>query len=167
MIQLYRKQKQLNSKISSMNLSKYEYSTDESLLDYEFDSEGPNGKIRKVVRYSPQNANGITYFNLAFGDFNKVTGRIDDLTISNNQDRDKILATVASTVLAFTEYFPDAMVFATGSTLARTRLYQMGIGANWEQIESVLEVFGFVKGNWESFARNINYEAFIVKRKKP
>ncbi len=112
-----------------MNLERYEYYTNETFLDFEFASEGPKGKIKKVVRYSPQNANGITYFNLGFGDLNKETGKIDDFAISNNKDRDKILATVAATVLEFTDHFPDVMVYAKESTLARTRLYQMGIVA--------------------------------------
>lgn len=149
-----------------MNLERYEYSTNETFLDFQFESEGPNGKIRKVVRYSPQNANSITYFNLGFGDLNEETGKVDDLATSNNKDRDKILATVAATVLEFTENFPDIMVYAKGSTPARTRLYQMGIILNWDQIQPLLKVYGFEGGNWERFAKNVNYEAFIVLRKK-
>ena len=148
-----------------MNLERYEYFTNETFLDFEFSSEGPKGKIKKVVRYSVQNANGITYFNLGFGDLNKETGKIDDLAISDNNDRDKILATVAATVLEFTDHFPGAMVYAKGSTLSRTRLYQIGIVANWEQIEPLLEIYGFVKGKWGKFAKNVNYEAFLVLRK--
>ncbi len=108
-----------------MNLERYEYYANETFLDFEFESEGPKGKIRKVIRYSPQNANGITYFNLGFGDLNEETGKINDFATSNNKDRDKILATVAATVLEFTENFPDVMVYAKGSTLARTRLYKL------------------------------------------
>ena len=67
-----------------------------SRLDYEFDSEGPKGRIRKVVRYTLQNAGGIRYFNLGFGDLNKATDKIDDLAVTDNQDREKILATVAA-----------------------------------------------------------------------
>jgi len=36
------------------------------------------------------------------------------------------------------------MVYAKGSTPARTRLDQMGIVVNWEQIQPLLEVYGFV-----------------------
>jgi hypothetical protein len=53
-----------------MNLKKYKYSVSDSYLNFEFDSDGPKGRIRKIVRYSPQNAGGITYFNLGFGDLN-------------------------------------------------------------------------------------------------
>jgi hypothetical protein len=38
---------------------------------------------------SPQNANGITYFNLGFGDLNEETGKIDDLATSNNKEEIK------------------------------------------------------------------------------
>jgi len=149
-----------------MNLERYDFSTNETFLDFEFESEGPKGKIKKIVRYSPQNANGITYFNLGFGDRNEETGKIDDRSVSNNKDRERVLATVAATVLAFTQHFPDVMVYAKGSTQSRTRLYQMGIVANWDEIEPLLEVFGFANGQWERFSKNVNYEAFLVLRKK-
>ena len=113
-----------------------------------------------------QNANGITYFNLGFGDLNPITAKIDDLVISNNKDRSKILATVAATVLAFTQHFPDMMVYAEGSTPVRTRLYQIGITTHWEQIKPLLEVYGYTGGKWEKFKRTAKYEAFIVLRKK-
>jgi hypothetical protein len=149
-----------------MNLKKYKYSASDTYLDFEFDSEGPKGKIRKIVRYSPQNAAGITYFNLGFGDLNQKTGKIDDLTISDNRDREKILATIAATVLEFTKHFPDVMVYAKGSTPARTRLYQIGISANLNEIDPLLYVYGYeqYKG-WQPFRKNVNYLAFLVKRK--
>jgi len=81
-----------------MNLERYTFNSNSSYLDFEFQSDGPKGNIKKVVRFSPQNANGITYFNLGFGDVNPETGNIDDLSKSNNGDRDKILATIAHIV---------------------------------------------------------------------
>jgi hypothetical protein len=149
-----------------MNLERYPYTVSKTFLDFEFESEGPKGKIKKIVRYSLQNANGITYCNLGFGDLNPNTRKIDDLVISNNKDRSKILATVAATVLAFTEQFPDIMVYAEGSTPVRTRLYQIGIITHWKQIRPFLEVYGYAGGEWMKFRKTINYEAFIVLRKK-
>ena len=149
-----------------MNLDRYDFITNKSFLDFEFESEGPNGKIRKVVRYNPINANGITYFNLGFGDLDIKTGRINNLATSNNQDTNKILATVASTVLIFTEHFPDVLVYAAGSTSTRTRLYQIGINVNWAEINTLLHVYGFSEGKWNSFEKGINYEAFLALRKK-
>jgi hypothetical protein len=148
-----------------MNLERYKYSTNKSFLDFEFYSEGPKGKVKKIVRFSPQNANGITYFNLGFGDWNEEKKQVDDKIITNNRDREKILATVASTVLEFTRHFPDVMVYAKGSSSARTRLYQMGLVANWKEIEPLLHVYGFFESKWLPFEKNINYEAFLVLRK--
>lgn len=148
-----------------MNLEQYPIRTNASYLDFEFDSEGPNGTIRKVVRFSPQNSNKITYFNLGFGDLDLKTGAINDLSKSNNNDREKISATVAATVLVFTKHFPDVMVYAQGSTPARTRLYQMGIAANWVEIGNLLQVYGFTQGKWFEFQSDTNYDAFLVIRK--
>ncbi|MBX2922904.1 MAG: hypothetical protein KF746_11970 [Chitinophagaceae bacterium] len=148
-----------------MNLDRYSFTTNGSHLDFEFESEGPNGKIKKVVRFSPQNAHGKTYFNLGFGDVNPETGSVDDLSKSNNGDREKILATIAHIVLMFTEHFPDVVVYAQGSTPSRTRLYQIGIANNFNEIEQMLIVYGFADGGWRKFERGVNYDAFLVARK--
>src|SRR5688572_5112617 len=103
-----------------MNLDRYEYTVNESLLDFEFCSDGPNGKIKKTVSFNPYNSNGVTYFNIAFGDWNENSNQIDDQSVSNNEDTTKVLATVAAAILDFTGYFPDLAVYAKGSTPART-----------------------------------------------
>src|SRR3954468_8999771 len=104
-----------------MHLESYIYRVSHIFSQYEFESVGPKGKFTKVVRFNRMERNDI--YNLAFGDFNEKTGEIDDFAISDNNDREKILATVAKTVIAFTQTRPEVMVFATGSTGARTRLY--------------------------------------------
>ena len=148
-----------------MNIEQYPFSTNEDYLDFEFFSEGPKGKIKKFVRYSPQNVNGITYFNLSFGDWDENKRQVDDLAVTNNQDRNKVLATVAMTVMSFTEHFPDVIVYATGSTKSRTRLYQMSIGMYWDEIEPLLYVYGSINGHWQPFRKKVNYEAFLIKRR--
>jgi hypothetical protein len=149
-----------------MDLERYEYLTNKSFLDYEFYSEGPNGKVRKVVSYSLRNTNGISYFNLYLGDWNEETKQVDYKAITNNQDCTKVLATVATTVVEVTSHFPDMAVYAIGSTPSRTRLYQMGILTYWSEIQACLEVYGYRNNSWEPFRKNINYEAFFVKRKQ-
>jgi hypothetical protein len=150
-----------------MNLDAYPYTISDDHLIYTFDSFGPNGKIRKVVRYRLRNTDGFfAYFNLGFGDLDLVTGKIDDRAISNNFDKERVLATVAATVLDFTCKFPDAFVRARGSTPARTRLYQMGISANWNEISSLLQVYGYVfDSGWQPYEKNINYLGFLARRK--
>ncbi|MFT4156174.1 DUF6934 family protein [Parafilimonas sp.] len=148
-----------------MNLDKYEYMMDETLLNFQFESLGPNGRVLKVIVVTPQNSNGVTYFNLAFGDWDKAQQKLDDLSITNNNDREKVLATVAAVVLEFLNNFPDMMVYAEGSTPSRTRLYQIGIASQYEKISSLLHVYGFVNGQWEEFRKGYNYEAFLVSLK--
>jgi len=149
-----------------MNLERYKYAVNESLQTYEFESHGPNGKIKKIIRYSPQNVDGVTYFNIAFGDIIAGSENLNDLSVSDNKDTEKILATIAATVIEFTKHFPDMMVYAKGSTPARTRLYQMGISAHWNEITLALNFFGFTNNKWELFEKNVNYEAFLAIRKK-
>lgn len=88
-----------------------------------------------------------------------------DLTVSNNADRDKILATVAATVLEFTNHFPGVGVYAEGSTEGRTRLYRMAISSNLEEIDRHLTVYGLIGKKLYPFERNVRYEAFAVLRK--
>ena len=114
-----------------MNLEKYPVVSDNDHRAYEFLSEGPNGTIKKVVFYQEIDEN---IFNLAFGDWDEINQKIDDGARSNNNDRDKVIATVASTIIDFMKYHPDATVVAKGSTSARTRLYQIGIFSHLQEI---------------------------------
>lgn len=130
---------------------------------FEFTSDGPKGQIRKLVKYSETNLKDL--YNLAFGDRDEESGEIDDKSISNNGDSDMVLATVVSTVYAFTERYPDSWVFATGSTKARTRLYRRGLTKYLLEIRRDFQVFGLKDDEWEPFEKDVNYEAFLVKRK--
>jgi hypothetical protein len=129
---------------------------------FAFLSEGPRGKIKKGVQYSRI---GKNLFNLSFGDWTEDLQELDDSSRSNNGDRDKVLVTVAYTAMSFTEAFPDTQIFITGSTAARTRLYQMGITANLQEILQNFEIQGFAIGVWEPFLAGRNYEAFLFTRK--
>lgn len=85
-------------------------------MTFEFISEGPKGLIHKLVQYQPTNVKDV--YNLAFGDKDHATGDIDDTVISNNGDSEKVLVTVVATIYAFTDKYPNAWVYATGSTKA-------------------------------------------------
>jgi hypothetical protein len=146
-----------------MRLPKYRLKAERSLMVFEFTSQGPKGQIPKLVKYSETNLKDM--YNLAFGDKDTKTGRINDTIISNNGDSDMILSTVVSTVYAFTDKYPDAWVFATGSTKARTRLYRMGITKYITEIKKDFQVFGLRDDEWEKFEKEVEYEAFLVKRK--
>lgn len=146
-----------------MRYDQYDVEAFASLLKYEFYSEGPQGKIKKQVIFNAFEDNPDV-FNLAFGDVD-LNGEIDDTTVSNNGDSQKVLATVAMTVFKFYEEHKDAYVFVTGNTKTRTRLYRMGIANNLEEIRNHFHLFGSVGETWEPFVRGRDYEAFLIKRK--
>jgi hypothetical protein len=145
-----------------MNLHKYIYYTNQSFTDYEFDSIGSKGKIRKVARFTKIDEN---LFNFGFGDLDEETGDISDTAVSNNGDAKKVLATVAAIVCEFTDKYPNSTIFIKGSTPARTRWYQMNIAAYLEEISALFEIKGVRNKEWEIFKKNSNYDAFIGIRK--
>ncbi|KQS93061.1 hypothetical protein ASG21_11710 [Chryseobacterium sp. Leaf394] len=147
-----------------MNLPKYSLNSSDRMMTFEFISEGNKGLIHKLVRFQATNLKDV--YNLAFGDKNLTTGDIDDKVISNNGDSEKVLATVVSTLYAFTDKYTDVWVYATGSTKARTRLYRMGITKFFSEVENDFEIFGQLQDDWDSFKIGIEYEGFLVKRKK-
>lgn len=136
-------------------------------LEFKFESEGPKGKIEKVVQFAQTQNEAI--YNLAFGNYNK-DGSIDDETTNDNKDRNKILATVAATVYEFTAQYPDRIVFFCGSTPERTRLYRMALTINLEQLKSDFRIYGVLKGmgTFERvlFRKGVDYFGFMVERKK-
>ena len=75
------------------------------------------------------------------------------------------MATVASAVMSFITHYPKARIFAKGSTPGRTRLYQIGIFANWHEISNIFVVEGFINDDWHPFEKHQNYQAFLVKLK--
>jgi hypothetical protein len=145
----------------------YAYEANTELTRFIFTSDMNGVKISKLINYKLVPSVGRNIYSLEFGDYDETTRSLQVLSISNNGDRDKILNTVALTVLDFFEAHPDCMVIATGSTPARTRLYQMGISKNLHVIKTNLDVYGFTKSEWQPFQSNTNYEAFYVIKTNP
>ena len=137
--------------------------TKKSLNVYEFLSEGPKGKIPKLIKFSETTLKG--FFNLAFGDKNIESGEIDDKVVSNNGDSEQVLATVVSAVFAFTDVNKNGWVYAAGSNKSRTRLYRMGINKYLDEVEKDFWIFGMLNGEWEKFQKETDYTAFVVRRK--
>jgi hypothetical protein len=148
-----------------MNKPKYFYKSEEYFKIFEFVSEGSKGRIKKMVQFTQTGTENV--YNLAFGDYDDVTNSINDLSVTNNGDSLKVLATVASTIYAFIEKHPNTWIFATGSTNVRTRLYRMGITNNLVDIKEDFEVYGFTQfGIWEEFVVGEDYEAFLITKKQ-
>jgi hypothetical protein len=148
-----------------MNLEHYEYKASADFSSYVFFSEGPKGKIKKVVTFAKIPNIDITVFALAFGDLDPETGGVNDKITTNNGDRDIVLATVANTVIAFCNTSGNHFIFAEGSTKSRTRLYRICISKYLDEITQDFEVFGVINDQYFVFQKNVDYDGFLVKRK--
>jgi hypothetical protein len=146
-----------------MHLDRYQFKTVEDLTFFEFISVGPKGRIVKIIQFTPTETEGI--YNLALGDMDLSTQTIDYLAVSNNQDSEKVFATVVLALYGFTNLYKDAWIFAEGNTKARTRLYRMGISKYFEKASEDFFILGQISSTWEPFVVGRNYDAFVVKRK--
>jgi hypothetical protein len=146
-----------------MNLPKYDIRTGETAFIYEFISEGDKGSIQKMINF--QHTNLKNFYNLAFGDKDSITGEIDDKVVSNNGDMEKVLATIVAAVYSFTDLFPNAWIYAEGSTPTRTRLYRINITKYLSVIKEDFELRCLLNEEWVEFNPSVNYQGFVVKRK--
>ncbi|HWZ23586.1 MAG TPA: hypothetical protein VNW06_13075 [Cytophagaceae bacterium] len=147
-----------------MRQPKYQLKAGKKLHVFQFVSEGPKGTISKIIEFTETNLSG--FYNLSFGDKDNETGKMNYKVITNNGDSEKNLATVVSAIYAFTDKYPDVMVYATGSTRARTRFYRMGINKYLNEVNKDFYVYGEIDENWHEYHKDISYEGFAVKRKK-
>jgi hypothetical protein len=134
----------------------------DDLSVFEFFSLGKNGSILKRIAFMRTKRAGV--YNLAFGDIDD-NGEIDDLSISDNGDRNKILATVAKAVDEYIKKFPRRSIVFSGSTNERTRLYRMAIGLNLVELSSQFEIFGLIGDDFLPFYKNMPAMAFLIKKK--
>lgn len=147
-----------------MNHPSYPFFEREDALRFDFESVSEHRSIQKRIEFSPMNVPNL--YNLAFGDLMPY-GIIDDLTRSNNEDRDKILATVVQALLRFLGQYPDCFVFFRGSTAGRTRLYRVIIGRELDNACKLFDIYGIKPGpTTEPFRVNNEYIAFLITSKK-
>ena len=137
----------------------------DDLSTFDFVSTGRNGNIPKRIIFMPTDLTGV--YILAFG---SITGNeeIDDYSISNNGDRNKILATIAAAVDLYTGRHPDRMIYFRGSTKERTRLYRMAISLNLEELSLTFEIYAEIdkQDDFVLFCKGMEINAFLIKRKQ-
>ena len=146
-----------------MSKDKYSLETDQNNLIFEFFSEGPKGRILKIVEYQPL---GGRFYNLAFGDSIESTKDFDDFVRTNNEDTEKVLSTVASTLYIFFQHHEGTIVIAEGSTQARTRLYRRYLTMFLELIETEFTLLGELDGKTERFRKGVDYTFFLISKKE-
>lgn len=142
-----------------------ESSTDK--LEFWFVSEGPKGKIDKVIQFKQTINKDLVY--LVFGNLN-ADGSVDDTTINDNKDRNKILATIVGAVYEFTALYPDKHILFCGSTPERNRLYRIALTINMKELEKDFRIYGVYNGIVTivpvPFIKGVDYYGFMIKRKK-
>ena len=147
-----------------MNLTNYPFSSSNNMMTFEFISEGEKGRIKKVIQYQRTHLKNV--YNLAFGDIEHSTGKLDDTITSNNGDSNKVLSTVVATIYAFSERYPDFWIYASGSTKSRTRLYRIGITKYLAEFTNEFELLGELEEGWEVFRINVEYQGYLTRRKR-
>ncbi len=145
-----------------MNQPFYDFTILAPATRFDFYSVGKR-VIHKTIIYQKTDIPNV--YNLLMGDINNL-GEIDVFNESRNGDRDKVLATVAQTIIHFFESKPDAKVAFSGSSSHRTRLYQIAIAHELENISQRFIIWGFNGNYFEPFVRNKRYEGFVIEPAK-
>jgi hypothetical protein len=142
-----------------LNIDKYKvFAT--SNVNYYFFSEGPRGVIKKQILFEESRIKN--YYQLHFGD--SINGTIVEDVVSDNKDADLVLASVAWAVLCFVNRSDKLHVRFSGLTRHRTRLFNIWLGRNNEELSKYMLVFGYNEdGRWERFVPNRQYSAFMLK----
>jgi hypothetical protein len=128
-------------------------------LIYSFVSVGPKGQIKKIVAY--QATDSVDEYNLALLDETAVG--FSDLTVTANNDMDRVLATVIQTIDLFFDQHPKATLIFTGSDSGRTRLYRAVIGKYIDKATEKFDIYGVRNDDYERFVRDRPYESFIIR----
>jgi hypothetical protein len=129
---------------------------------YEFYSRSEEKEVKKLVIFS-ERSNGGTY-NLALLDVLE-DGQYSDLSETNNNDFQTVMATVIDILKDFLNEFPDKIVTFKGSDERRQRLYRIIIARELKSINEYFNIFGLIDENVEEFEQNIKYKLFIIKKR--
>lgn len=145
-----------------MNEPAYLFERVEDRLIFSFESLSATKTIHKLIEFRLLDSS-LELYNLALVDVLQ-DGTASDLTVSNNQDMPKVLATVFQTIVYFFDKHPNAKILIQGSTKTRTRLYQMAIVKYLEELERSFRIWGFIGTDVERFGKGKNYDSFIISR---
>jgi hypothetical protein len=138
----------------------YVYLSTNDKTQYAFESEGIQGKIIKIVKFSQLN-NG--YWNLGFGDWED--GNINDKVISNNQDAIKVIKTVAKVTIEFFKEYPKSIVVIDPVDEKRKKLYNIAFQRHYKEIEPIFNVIGFFENKKVKFSLGKDYDGFEISLK--
>jgi len=135
---------------------------------YEFDSVGSKGTIKKGVEISPLQIPG--YYNFGLGDVNQ-DGSIDDEAETNNGDLLRVFSTIIEIMYDFLRNHPLSTIYFAGSTQQRTDVYNIILRRNYIEFCKLFDITAIIKINNQNI--EIEYDprstdmhlAFLILRK--
>lgn len=137
----------------------YEFVVTDEACTFQFTSVGKKPIVKCVV-YHRTNIPG--FYNLAMGGL-LPDGKLDVEVVSDNGDRNKILATVIQPLFTFLEAHPTDFVFFTGSTPTRTRLYQILTSHELDRATFLLSCRSMLRnGHLVQFEKNNPCIGFLI-----
>jgi len=126
-----------------------------------FNSEGPNGIIKKGILFQEQEDG---HYNLALVEYRK--GRLLDDVTSNNNDIVLIFATVIKSILKFMNKVPHAIIEVKTTDEKRLRVYNAIIQRHHQKFKHQLIFFGIIEDNRHTIEAGKSYESFVIEKKK-
>ena len=141
----------------------YSLETINTGLEFTFLSTGPKGPIKKYILFKPmETVAGV--FTMGFGDISPG-GVLSDQVVSNNRDLNLVVGALLLSINLFFEHHPDKSLFIIGNTPSRTRLYRIIISRNLPAIRNKFRIYGLEGAEWQDFAQNRPYEAYLIQLK--
>ena len=110
----------------------------------------------KIERYHLKSDNRLTYFEFISIGLNGAVRKMIEFQATS---------TPGIYNLAFGDKNPEAIVYATGNTPARTRLYRMGITKFYNEIQNDFYVHGQIGDKLYNFEVGKEYQGFVAQRK--
>jgi hypothetical protein len=144
-----------------MDQPKYQFKRTNE-LHFDFISEGKKGAVLKRVSFVEFE---YGFFNMGLGDVDENTCEVTYLSITDNDDRDKVLATVAQIIDELFTLYPQHTIYFKGTSDSRTRLYQIAINHYFDELDSKFHVLGELEDKMTRFQRNTNYKSFLILKK--
>ena len=138
----------------------YNYIASNRKTRYLFESVGTKGRVLKMIVFSHVEGN---LWNLGFGDLKK--GRLDDASITNNNDVVRVLATVAKAIYEFSGTYPDKAIRIRPVDEKRRRLYNLVFQRRFPEIRDDFSVLGILKNEKEMYSPEKHYDSFEISRK--
>lgn len=156
-----------------MNFLKYKLYPNNDFTLFKFVSSGVNGQILKIIRYCPTLNPKVYNLGLAdvrFIDEKEGVVSVNDQTISNNGDIDKVVGTVAWSLYIFSQYYSDIFVLFGSRNPVKMRLYRMVMQKYFSEISKTFIVFAAKRRDDGKivnvpFCFNTNVDGFFIKLK--